>query len=77
MIKSIREHAQASTEVKSFSYVRNGGTIQCKPKENEAMILNEDYLGDRSIIWIVCFDNETFTERYRFNAAHAIRINFF
>jgi len=76
MIVDIRTQAQAQNAVKSYSYLRNGSTVQCKPKENEAMQLFEDYLGNLSVIWIVCFDKETFRESYRFNAANAVRINF-
>jgi hypothetical protein len=76
MVTDIRTLAQANQQVKSYSYIRNGNTLPCKPKENEAMQLFEDYLGNLSVIWIVCFDKETFRESYRFNAAHALRINF-
>lgn len=76
MLQQIAVLAQNQKQVKSFSYIRNGATINCKPKEGEAMVLFEDYLGSMSIIWIICFTPENFNEIYRFNAVHALRINF-
>ena len=58
MVVDIRTQAQSNQQVKSYSYIRNGMTLPCKPKENEAMQLFEDYLGNLSVIWIVCFDRK-------------------
>lgn len=74
MEKTLRNFAMAGVPVKRFTYLRNGQLIQSKPKKGEIYVITEDYLGDRSLIWIACiFDNR---ELWRHSINDVIRITY-
>lgn len=51
---SITDYVAAGVEVKRFSYYTGSGLLICKPSDGERFFLHEDFLGDSSIVWIVC-----------------------
>jgi hypothetical protein len=76
MEKTLRNYALAGVKIKRFTYLRNGQLVQAKPKTNEVFVLHEDYLGDRSIIWICCFNLNTDSELWRHNVCDAVRLTY-
>ena len=74
MEKTLRNYALASVPIKRFTYLRNGQLIQCKPKKSERFFLVEDYLGDKSLIWIACIENDA--ETWRHNVSDIVRITY-
>lgn len=76
MEKTLRNYALAGVKIKRFTYLRNGQLVQAKPKTNEVFVLHEDYLGDKSIIWVCCIDTETDSELWRHNVADVVRLTY-
>ena len=75
-MNNLRNYAQCGKEVKRFSYLRNGQLILSKPEQGERYEIVEDYLGDRSLIWIACTDIETSEEYWRHSITDIIRITY-
>lgn len=74
MEKTLRNYAMASIPIKRFTYLRNGQLLQSKPKKTEKFILVEDYLGDRSLLWVACIENSV--ELWRHNVNDIVRITY-
>lgn len=74
MQNNLRTYAMAGVKVKRFTYLRNGQLVQSKPKPTETFVITEDYLGDKSIIWIACVENDA--EKWRHNVSDVIRITY-
>jgi hypothetical protein len=74
MQNNLNHYAMGGVTIKRFTYERNGNNVQCKPKPSEKFVLVEDYLGDRSLIWIACFENGA--EKWRHNVSNVVRITF-
>jgi len=67
MENNLRNFAQAGITIKRFTYLRNGNLIQCKPKKTEKFIISEDYLGDRSLVWVACLSDGKEIWRHNIN----------
>ena len=76
MEKTLRNYAMAGVKIKRFTYLRNGQLVQAKPKATEVFVLHEDYLGDKSIIWVCCFNLNTDSELWRHNVADVVRLTY-
>jgi hypothetical protein len=74
MDNTLRNFASAGVGVKRFTYLRNGQLIQCKPKNTEKFIICEDYLGDRSLLWVACIENSV--ELWRHNINDIVRLTY-
>jgi hypothetical protein len=74
MENTLRNFAMAGVNLKRFTYLRNGQMIQCKPKKTEKYIIVEDYLGDRSLIWVACIENGK--ELWRHNIIDVVRLTY-
>jgi predicted secreted protein len=74
MENNLRNYAQSGIMVKRFTFTRNGNLLQSKPKENQKYIIVEDFLGDRSLLWIACIENEK--EIWRHSINDVIRLTF-
>lgn len=74
MDKNLRSFAMAGVELKRFSYNRNGQILICKPRQKEKFIIAEDFLGDRSIMWVACVSDNK--EIWRHNIIDIVRITY-
>lgn len=74
MEKNLRNYSQAGVTLKRFTYMRNGNLVQCKPKQSEKFVIAEDYLGDRSLIWILCLENGA--EKWRHSVSDVVRLTY-
>jgi hypothetical protein len=74
MDNTLRNFASAGVMVKRFTYLRNGQLLQSKPKNTEKFVIAEDYLGDRSLIWVCCIENSV--ELWRHNISDIIRLTY-
>lgn len=71
---SIRDYATYNAEVLRFSYEGKNGITLVKPEQGEHFVLHEDFVGNRSLMWIVCITDDG--EQWRHNADNTIRITF-
>ena len=74
MENTLRNFASAGVMVKRFTYLRNGQLIQSKPKNTEKFVIAEDYLGDRSLLWVTCIENSV--ELWRHNMNDIVRLTY-
>jgi hypothetical protein len=74
MENTLRNYASAGVKIKRFTYLRNGQLIQSKPKNTETFVIVEDYFGDKSILWVACFENNA--EKWRHNISDIIRLTY-
>lgn len=72
----LRTYADSGKIVKRFTYLRNGQLVAAKPDTGERLQIVEDYLGDRSMIWIACIKIETGEEMWRHSINDIVRITF-
>ena len=72
---SIRAYGQYNAPVKQFSFIVGGEIRLVKPKEGESFYMHEDFLGDRSSIWIVCLTEEGEQWRHKADNVHRITFN--
>jgi predicted secreted protein len=71
---NLRMYAQAGQKIKRFSFVRNGNLVSSKPNNNETFVIMEDFLGDRSILWVACYGNGK--ELWRHNVNDIVRLTY-
>jgi len=76
MEKTLRNYAMAGVKIKRFTYLRNGQLIQSKPSATEVFVLHEDYLGDKSIVWVCCLNLENRAELWRHNVSDVVRLTY-
>jgi predicted secreted protein len=74
MENTLRNFASSGVQVKRFTYLRNGQLIQSKPKNTEKFVIVEDYLGDRSLLWVACIENSV--ELWRHNVNDIVRLTY-
>lgn len=74
MEKNLRNYAAAGVEVKRFTYMINAEITLCKPTKRQKFIIVEDNLGDRSLVWIACIENNA--EVWRHSINHVVRITY-
>lgn len=73
-VYTLREYSQIGALVKRFSYTIDGKAYIIKPKRGEQFILAEEYMGDRSMYFIVCMTKDG--EIWRQSIVNANRITF-
>jgi hypothetical protein len=74
MEKNLKAYAEAAVGVKRFTYLRKSELVVCKPAVGEKFVIAEDYLGDRSILWVACYENGA--EVWRHNIGDIVRITY-
>lgn len=74
MDNSLRTLAQSGQRIKKFSFIRNGNVVLTKPKNNEQFFIVEDFLGDRSLVWVACVSDGK--ELWRHTTNDIIRLTF-
>ena len=75
MENNLRTYAAAGVTIKRFTYLRENGLIACKPDKGESYVIREDFLGDRSLLWVACI-NEAGKEEWRHSCNDMIRITY-
>lgn len=71
---SLQEASAIGLQVKRFTYTAGTNTYIVKPKKGEQLFIHEDYLGSRSMFWIVC--NNAYGEQWRHNVECVMRITY-
>jgi len=74
MENNLRAYSMGGVLIKRFSYIRNGNLLKCSPKSSEKFIIVEDYLGDRSLMWVACIENDK--EKWRHNISDIVRLTY-
>ena len=73
---SLRSYSDSGKSVKRFTYLINGQLISAKPDDCERFQIVEDYLGDKSLVWIACVNINTEEEQWRHSVNDIVRITF-
>ena len=71
---SIRDYCRMGISVKRFSYVLQNNVVIVKPEPGQIFLLHEDFLGSRSIVWIVCWTDDG--ELWRQNIESVVRVTY-
>jgi predicted secreted protein len=74
MENNLRAYAQSGITIKRFTFYRNGNLLQSKPKDNQKYVIVEDFLGDRSLLWIACI--ESGKEIWRHSMNDVVRLTY-
>lgn len=74
MANDLRQYADEGIKIKRFTYLRDGVLIAATPKKGEVFLIKEDFLGDRSLVWIACFVENK--EKWRHNINDITRLTY-
>lgn len=71
---TLQEASAIGLQVKRFTYNAGANTYIVKPKKGEQLFIHHDYLGNRSLFWVVC--TNAHGEQWRHNVETIMRITY-